>query len=53
MHLDKGAAVNTFTLNFVPERAGDGRFYQTASGEWFPDGGAWQLHTTKTERLDL
>ena len=22
---------------------GDGRFYQTASGEWIPDGGAWQF----------
>ena len=33
----------TFPLNFGPEGAGDGRFYRTASGEWFPDGGAWQL----------
>ena len=30
-------------LNFGPEGAGDGRFYRTASGEWIPDGGAWQF----------
>ena len=30
-------------LNVGPERAGDGRFYRTASGEWIPDGGAWQF----------
>ena len=34
-------AVNTFPLNFGPEGAGHGRFYRTASGEWIPDGGAW------------
>ena len=34
MNLDSGAAVNTFTWNFSPEGAGDGRFYRTASGEW-------------------
>ena len=42
MNLDTGAAVNTFPLNFSPEGTGDGRFCQTASGEWIPDGGAWQ-----------
>ena len=30
-------------MNFGPERARDGRFYRTASGEWIPDGGAWQF----------
>ena len=30
-------------LKFGPEGAGDGRFYRTASGEWIPDGGAWQF----------
>ena len=34
--------MNTFPLNFVPEGAGDGRFCRSASGEWIPDGGAWQ-----------
>ena len=43
MNLDTRAAVNTFPLNFDPEGAGDGRFYRTASGEWIPDGGAWQF----------
>ena len=43
MNLDTGAAVNAFPLNFGPEGAGDGRFYRTASGEWIPDGGAWQF----------
>ena len=43
MNLYTGAAVNTFPLNFGPEGAGDGRFYRTASGEWIPDGGAWQF----------
>ena len=43
MNLDTGAAVNTFPLNFGPEGAGDGRFCRTASGEWNPDGGAWQF----------
>ena len=43
MNLDTGAAVDTFPLNFGPERAGDGRFHRTASGEWIPDGGAWQF----------
>ena len=33
MNLDTGAAVNTFPLKFGPNRAGDGRFYRTASGE--------------------
>ena len=42
-NLDTGAAVNTFPLNFGPEGAGDGRFYRIASGEWIPDGGAWQF----------
>ena len=35
--------MNTFTLNFGPEGAGDGRFYRTASGEWISDVGAWQF----------
>ena len=35
--------MNTFPLNFGPEGARDGRFYRTASGEWNPDGGAWQF----------
>ena len=35
--------MNTFPLNFGPEGAGDGRFYRTVSGEWIPDGGAWQF----------
>ena len=43
MNLDTGAAVNTFPLYFDPDGAGDGRFYRTASGEWIPDGGAWQF----------
>ena len=43
MNLYTGAAVNTFPLNFGPEGAGDGRFYRSASGEWIPDGGAWQF----------
>ena len=43
MNLDTGAAVNTFPLNFGPDGAGDGKFYRTASGEWIPDGGAWQF----------
>ena len=43
MNLDTGAAVNTFPLNFGPERTGDGRFFRTASGEWIADGGAWQF----------
>ena len=43
MNLDPGAAVNTFPLHFGPEGAGDGIFYRTASGEWIPDGGAWQF----------
>ena len=43
MNLDKGAAVNTFPLNFGPDGAGDRRFYRTASGECIPDGGAWQF----------
>ena len=43
MNLDTGVVVSTFPLNFGPETAGDGRFYRTASGEWIPDGGAWQF----------
>ena len=43
MNVDRGAAVNTFPLNFGPEGAGDGMFHRTASGEWIPDGGAWQF----------
>ena len=43
MNLDTGAEVNTFPLNFGPEGAGDGRFYQTASGECILDGGVWQF----------
>ena len=43
MNLDTGAALNTIPLNFGPDGAGDGRFYRTASGEWIPDGGAWQF----------
>ena len=43
MNLGTGGAVNTFPLNFGPEGAVDGRFYRTASGEWIPDGGAWQI----------
>ena len=35
--------MNRFPLNFGPDGAGDGRFYRTASGEWIPDGGAWQF----------
>ena len=34
---------NTLPLNFGPEGAGDGRFDRIASGEWIPDGGAWQF----------
>ena len=43
MNLDTGAAENTFPSHFGPEGAGDGRFCRTASGEWIPDGGAWQF----------
>ena len=43
MNFDTGAAVNTFPFNFGPDGAGDGRFDRTASGEWIPDGGAWQF----------
>ena len=35
--------MNTFPLNFGPEGAGDGIFYRTASGDWIPDGEAWQF----------
>ena len=35
--------MNTFRLNFGPDGARDGRCYRTASGEWIPDGGAWQF----------
>ena len=44
MNLETGAAVNTFPLNFGRDGAGDGRFHRTASGEWIPDGGAWQFN---------
>ena len=30
-------------IPICPEGAGDARFYRTASGEWIPDGGAWQF----------
>ena len=40
---EPGASVNTFPLIFGPDGAGDGRFYRTASGEWIPDGEAWQF----------
>ena len=43
MNMDTGAAVNTFPLNFGPEKAVDRRFYRTAGGEGIPDGGAWQF----------
>ena len=43
MNLDTGAAVNTFSLNFGPVGTGDGMFHRTASGEWIPDGEAWQF----------
>ena len=43
MNLDIGVAVNTFPLNFGPEGAGGGRFDRTASGDWIPDGDAWQF----------
>ena len=43
MNLDTGAAVITFPLNFGPERAGDGRFFRTASGAWIPDDVVWQF----------
>ena len=52
MMLDTGAAVNTFPLNLGPERAGDGRFCRTASGEWIPDGGAWQFQM-RTDCSDI
>ena len=35
--------MNTFPLNFAPEGVGDGIILRTASGEWIPDGGAWQF----------
>ena len=40
---DEPGFLNTFPLNFGPDGAGDGRFYRAASGEWIPDGGAWQF----------
>ena len=43
MNLETGVAVNTFPLNFGPEGAEGGIFYRTASGEWIPDGDAWQF----------
>ena len=43
MNMDTRAALNTFPLNFCPEGAGDGRFHRTASGEWIPDGRAWDF----------
>ena len=42
-NLDTGAALNAFLVNYDPEGVGDGRFYRTASGEWIPDGEAWQF----------
>ena len=30
-------------MNFGPGGARDGIFYRTASGEWIPDGGAWEF----------
>ena len=51
MNLDTGAAANTFTLNFGPEGAGDGRFYRTASGDWIPDDGASQFSRIRRERV--
>ena len=39
MNLDTGAAVHTVPLNFGSGGAGDGRYYQTASGEGIPDDG--------------
>ena len=43
MNQEIGAAVNTFPLNFGADGAGDGRFFRIASGEWIPDGEAWQF----------
>ena len=43
MHLDTGAAVSTFPLNFSPDGSGDGRFYWKASGEWILDGGSSRI----------
>ena len=36
--------MNTFPLNFGPDGAGNVGFDRTVSGEWIPDGGAWQFH---------
>ena len=51
MNLGTGAAVNTFPLNFGPERTRDGRFYPTASGEWILDGRLWQFQGYYENRL--
>ena len=53
MNLDTGAAANTFTLNFGPEGAGNGRFYRIASGEWILVELSSFKDTTKTECLSL
>ena len=42
MNQDTGAAVNTCPLNSGLDGAGDGRFCRNSSGDWIPDGGAWQ-----------
>ena len=42
VNLDTRAAANTFQSNFGPDGIRDGSFYLTASGEWIPDGEAWQ-----------
>ena len=46
MNLDTGAAVNTVPLNLEVEK-----FYRNASGEWIPDGGAWQFQGYDENRL--
>ena len=51
MNLDTRAAVNTFPLNFGPERARDGRFYRTASGEWIPDRGSLAIPSIRRKRI--
>ena len=53
MNLDTGASVNTCSLNFGPERSGDGRFYRTASGESIPDSGSWQFQSYDENALFL
>ena len=49
--LDTRAAGNTFPLNFGPERARDGRFYRTASGEWIPDRGSLAIPSIRRKRI--